>query len=287
MMVFIHGGGFVMSSAREYRMLTWRLSAWTESPVLAVDYGLAPEYCFPIALEEVIQVYSHLVSETPGREISLCGDSAGAGLATALALYLSDLARSDPGLALPKPSSLVLFSPWLDLTHSQPSFFLNSAYDWLPGESWDASMVSHETEPRHYYTLSGDTELDSQPYVSPLFAFLESLSDLPPTLIQVGSAERLRDEGLAFALKARKAGANNKVRCEVYDGRLHAFHCMAPYGDVAAKVALQRAAEFIKGVEDEGFAFFSGKEFRDERFLTDEEVSRLLEEAGKEAAKLR
>ncbi|KAI9013545.1 Alpha/Beta hydrolase protein [Hyaloraphidium curvatum] len=250
--LFIHGGGYVMSSAAEYRMLTWRLSAFARVRVLALDYPLAPEYPFPAALEDAVNAYLHL-SSAHG-PVALCGDSAGAGLATALALYLAGLA--DP--SIPSPSALVLLSPWTDLTHSMPSFRTNALLDWLPGDSKDPALGP---DGGHYYTAG-----------------------LPA---RVGTAERLRDEGLAFALRT---GA----RCEVYDGKVHGWQCGAPYGDVGAERAVENIALFLgkavrEGLQPEertGFSFWSGAEFRTVRHLSRTEIEEALEHAKEEAGML-
>ncbi len=123
----------------------------------------------------------------------------------------------------------------LDLTFSQPSFWLNRPYDYLPDASVDPRYI-HATR-THYYTHD-DAQL-REPYVSPLFARRHATRRLPPTLIQVGSVERLRDESLCFA--HTHAG---DVRVEVYADMVHVFQLfsgLVPF----AKHALKRMGAWI------------------------------------------
>lgn len=264
--LFIHGGGYCMSAAREYRMLTWRLSALGKCTVVAPNYRLAPEHCFPAALEDVVQVYAKCVEQVGNaNKVAVAGDSAGAGLALSLALYLL-MANKPP------PRALLLFSPWIDLTLSSPSFELNAQYDWLPASSHDPHFLGPKNEQkRHYYTHLSPPSIDTHPLLSPLFlADPDLLQKLPPTLIQTGTAERLLDEALKFSLSVRLAG-NANLACEIYQGKVHAFQCLASYGDVAAQNALESAGHFLRkwfkstsnneNEQEAGFKFVSGPRF--------------------------
>lgn len=111
---------------------------------------------------------------------------------------------------------VVSFAPWLDLTHSFPSFKLNAKYDYLPASTEDPLHVIHQKR-THYYTNSDDLLRD--PLVSPVFARDRPDKPLPPTLIHCGERERLRDESLAFA-EFQKSSA---IRLEMYQDMPHVF----------------------------------------------------------------
>ena len=101
----------------------------------------------------------------------IVGDSAGGGLAIALVLYLRQV-----NWALGKPESCIAYSPWLDLTHSWPSFTENSM-DWLAKEGGDKRWMNGER--RHYYTITN--AMNTWPLVSPGYS---QYDDLPPTLVK-------------------------------------------------------------------------------------------------------
>ncbi|KAJ3031475.1 UNVERIFIED_CONTAM: hypothetical protein HDU68_003806 [Siphonaria sp. JEL0065] len=117
--LYLHGGGYALCSRKTHRGLTWKVAKYTKSPVLAIDYRLSPEYVFPLALHDAISAYAFLTTNRPSSKVIIAGDSAGGGLALALALWLRD-SGAQHGLSL--PAGVALMSPWLDLSHSLPSF---------------------------------------------------------------------------------------------------------------------------------------------------------------------
>jgi epsilon-lactone hydrolase len=60
---YLHGGGYVIGSPALYRHLTWRLAQATRSRLLAVDYRLAPEHPFPVAVDDAVQAYEWLLAD--------------------------------------------------------------------------------------------------------------------------------------------------------------------------------------------------------------------------------
>src|SRR5207302_11137171 len=107
--LFLHGGGYVAGSPALYRHITWRLADATGARIAAVDYRLAPEHPFPAALDDAVAAWDALLSRgAEPRRTVVMGDSAGGGLALALALRLRDT-----GMAL--PAAIVAICPWTDL----------------------------------------------------------------------------------------------------------------------------------------------------------------------------
>jgi len=111
-LIYLHGGGYILGSAETHRGIAGHLAKLANCEVILPDYRLAPEHPFPAALEDAESVYLALLSQgqhsTPP---ALAGDSAGGGLAIALAMRLRNHNQ-------PLPSSLTCFSPWTDLTQS-------------------------------------------------------------------------------------------------------------------------------------------------------------------------
>ncbi|MDX2970757.1 alpha/beta hydrolase [Kribbella solani] len=219
--LYLHGGGYVVGSARTGANLAAPLSRLSGVPAVSLDYRLAPEHPFPAAIHDALAAYRELVES--GQTVLIAADSAGGGLA--LATLLS--ARAE-GLAM--PAGVVLFSPWTDVTLTGPSIDTRGEYDPLfnrPIMEDYAAMY-----------LGGADAADE--LASPLRA---DLSGLPPLLVQVGSAEVLLDD--ALRLVARAAEQEVDVSLDVVAGAPHVFQYFAGFLPEADE-ALDRAATFIR-----------------------------------------
>ena len=96
--LFLHGGAYCVGSPRTHRALAAWLARDSGLPVVVPDYRLAPEHPFPAALDDALAVYDVLAAQGP---VLIAGDSAGGGLALALAVQVRDSGRPAPaGLAL-------------------------------------------------------------------------------------------------------------------------------------------------------------------------------------------
>lgn len=220
--LYIHGGAYCYSSAAAQRMISIPLSKYTDARVFAINYRLAPETQFPGPLHDVVSAYMRLTDDlqVPPENVIVAGDSAGGGLCLALLLYLRDNEYSMPGGA-------ILFSPWVDLTLSCPSWETNAAYDIVPSPGPDAHL-----HPVVMYLGDGLQRYLTHPYASPLFGRFEGL---PPLLIQCGEAEVLRDEIELLAHKASMAGVY--VQHEIYEDAVHVFQSFPFLGLVNAAFA--------------------------------------------------
>ncbi|KAI8616732.1 Alpha/Beta hydrolase protein, partial [Chytriomyces sp. MP71] len=235
--LYLHGGGYALCSRKTHRGLTSKVAKHSGARVFAIDYRLAPEHVFPCALHDSISAYAYILAtaQTDPRKVFIGGDSAGAGLALATALWLRDEGAKH---GLPMPCGVGLMSPWLDLSHSLPSFESMGRYDLLRAKVIDETVISEERS--HFYIR--DNTFLRNPLVSPLFASATD-TPLPPLLIQVGSVERLRDESLVFCLDRFPAPA--RVRLEVYEGMVHVFQMLARLIRVS-EVAFERFGTFAR-----------------------------------------
>jgi acetyl esterase/lipase len=187
-LLYFHGGGYVLGSARFYREPTARLALASGMRLLVPDYRLAPEHPYPAAQEDALAVWRWLLGTgVAPSQVVVGGDSAGGGLALALLLALRDAGE-------PLPAGALLLSPWVDLSCSAPSHVECAPYDYL----------DRETVLRWARCYAGALEL-TDPRLSPLHA---PLGGLPPLFLQVGGAELLRDPVLALAERAREAGVS-------------------------------------------------------------------------------
>ena len=222
--LFLHGGAYTTGSALLYRHITWRFAMATEANLAAIDYRLAPEHPFPAALDDAVAAWRGLLDEgADPRCCAVLGDSAGGGLALALALRLRDEGR-------PLPAAVVALSPWTDLAITGESCRLNAAADPVLNEP-DllpfAAQYRGGADPRN-------------PYVSPLYGDPQGL---PPTLLQVGSDEILRDDAERMADRMREAEC--EVTLEIWPRMPHVWHGFAPVLPEARR-AIARIGEFVR-----------------------------------------
>ncbi|MFT3927418.1 MAG: alpha/beta hydrolase [Myxococcales bacterium] len=206
-LLYFHGGGYIAGSPATHRDLLTRIARASGARCISVDYRKAPEYPYPIPVDDGEEAYRALLaSGVPPERIFLGGDSAGGGMALAVMLR-----AKQSGVPLPRGG--VLLSPWVDLTFTGASVQGNAQYDYLTPDSLGFGA-------RHY--LQGHDP--SHPEVSPLFA---DLSGLPPLLIQSGDAELFFSENTLLAENARRAGV--EVVHQVEPGMVHVFQLFASF----------------------------------------------------------
>jgi monoterpene epsilon-lactone hydrolase len=221
--LYFHGGVYVIGSAEASVPLVAELARRSGTKVITIDYGLGPENPYPAAVRDARAAYEGLLHQgvDPG-QIALAGESAGAGLATAVLLALRDAGA-------PLPSSAFLMSPYADLTLSGESIVEKQALDPLLTPEGLKQRVAD-------YVAGADA---SDPFISPVYG---DLGGLPPMLIQVGSHEILLSD--ATRLAARAATADVAVTLEVVPGVPHVFQAYAAVLD-EGNAALDRAAAFL------------------------------------------
>jgi monoterpene epsilon-lactone hydrolase len=221
--LYLHGGAFVAGSPRTHRSITRRLSALTGALVLVPDYRLAPEAVFPAQLDDCVACYRQLLAEGYSADrISIAGDSAGGGLT-----YLTAIAAMKAGL--PGPASLVFLSPALSL-HPLPNSTVaqREARDPMIRLAWGALVEGALKVPPDH------------PLANP---FAQDLSQLPPSLIQVGDDEVLFDNATWLVEHATAAGRTAEL--EIYMKRWHVFQAHAALLP-SSLLALDRQAAFMK-----------------------------------------
>jgi epsilon-lactone hydrolase len=221
--LYFHGGGYCIGTADLYRDFLWRIAAATRAQVLFFEYRLAPEHPFPAALDDAVAAYRWLTARFDRRHIAFAGDSAGGGLLIATMLRLRD-----EGGAL--PSAAAALSPWADLALTGASLRSNAGADPMLDPANMPDLVRN-------YCAGADPH---DPYISPIYG---DPAGLPPTLIQAGSDEILRDDAVRMADKMRAAGCEAEL--ELWEKMPHVWHLYArliPEG----RRAVTRIGEFLQ-----------------------------------------
>jgi acetyl esterase/lipase len=202
-LMFFHGGGYCSGSLASHRRMATEAGRAGGLRTLAVAYRLAPEHPFPAARDDALKAWRRLRKDGyPAERIAVRGDSAGANLALAL---VGELKRASEDL----PGCLWLVSPWTDLAMSGATLMSKSDVDPLIHKEY-------LQEPADAYAPQVMDRRD--PRLSPLYA---DLKGLPPTLIQVGSAETLLDDAVRFAAAAGEADVS--VTLEIWPHMIHAW----------------------------------------------------------------
>lgn len=112
--LFLHGGAYMANINRQHWGFTGELIRKTGATVIVPDYPLAPEATFVETYGFLDQLYTALLEEYHDRRIIFAGDSAGGGLELGFIQHLNNTNRK-------LPEQTILFSPWLDLTMSDPN----------------------------------------------------------------------------------------------------------------------------------------------------------------------
>ncbi len=202
--VFYHGGGFVVGSIDTHAGLAAEMARQLDLPVISVEYRLAPEHKWPAAPDDAEAATRWIAANAAafGREFThlvLAGDSAGGNLTLVTALAL----RDGPA-ALPLLAQIAIY-PMADASREYVS--MTRFADGFGLES--ANMT--------YYRKAFGADNAHQRY-SPLVA---DLAGLPSTLLITAALDPLRDSGRAFAAAAAEAGVSLTYR--EYQGTIHGF----------------------------------------------------------------
>jgi epsilon-lactone hydrolase len=221
-LLFLHGGGYAIGSPRSYRGLAARLAAAIGVSAFVPDYRLAPEHPHPAALEDALAGYRGLLANgtEPGR-IAVAGNSAGGGLALALAMALRDA-------GVRAPAVIGMLCPWLDLTVDVAGARPPAPREPLLTRAGIARWAAA-------YTKGCDP---TDPGISPL---LGDLSGLPPLVLEYAGDDLLAGDGERLVEGAKAAGAELEHRR--YQGLWHDFYTHANVLAVADEAVAGCGAE--------------------------------------------
>ncbi|MEO0899820.1 MAG: alpha/beta hydrolase [Bacteroidota bacterium] len=181
---YIHGGGYVVNMA----FLQWdylaKVVEETQATIMVPDYPLAPQSNAEEAFEYLHKLYNIFLDRYAGKEVLILGDSAGAGLAISFAQYLNEV-------NLPQPEKLILLSPWLDVSLTNPDI-----QDVIPKDS-SLEINSLQKAGRLW---AGKLDI-KDPKVSPIYGRFDNIAKIS---IFMGTAEIFVSDARKLVEKLQK-----------------------------------------------------------------------------------
>jgi acetyl esterase/lipase len=206
--VFLHGGGWVIGDLETHDRACRRLAAASRAAVLSVDYRRAPEHPWPAAVDDAVATLTWIASTPADLDpqppaTAIAGDSAGGTTAALACLAVRDVARNL------LPSLQVLIYANTDLTGSGASM-QSKGHGFGLGAS-DIAWFSAQWVP--------DPKMLSDPRVSPLLE--PDLTRLPASIVVTCEHDPLRDQGNAYARRLIASGVSTILRQE--PGMVHNF----------------------------------------------------------------
>ncbi len=234
--MYFHGGGWVLGGADTHDRLIRELSNGMDAALVFVNYTPSPEAKYPLPIEQAyaatkwIKENGQTINLDPSH-LAVAGDSVGGNMAAATTLLAK---KRDGALGI---DYQLLFYPATDANFDTASynafqdgyFLTREAMKWF----WD-----------NYTTTQTNRK---EPTVSPLQASIDELRDLPPALIINGEFDVLREEGEAFAHKL--IDARVEVKGVRYHGTIHDFVMLNPISDTpAARGAIEQACYVLKKI---------------------------------------
>lgn len=188
-LLFFPGGGYYQEGISGHYVFAKNLSQINDIDVFVTQYTLSDEAPYPAALNDVLDVYNHLINKLDymPENITVAGDSAGGHLTLSLLLELKKQVK-------PMPAAAILFSPWADMRHSSGSFENNKKVDLL--------LSAERLDDFKTRFLARTNYSESDPEISLVLA---ELNDLPPLLIFASVEEVLLNDSIRLYENAKTA----------------------------------------------------------------------------------
>ncbi len=209
--IFIHGGGWVIGSIESYTKTCVEIAQMTNRIVISIDYRLAPENPYPAGFDDCYDVVNLIMNNLDNiglkqKDVCLMGDSAGGNLVAAISLK----SRKTKDF---KIREQILLYPALQNDYSD-----KTKYKSVIENGKDYLLTQKQLQDYMSLYVKNTNDLNS-PYVSPLnvrFPFNQ-----PRTLIITANNDPLRDEGKSYARKLKLY--LNDVTYYNFDGAMHGF----------------------------------------------------------------
>jgi acetyl esterase len=239
LLVFFHGGGFVIGSVTSHDGICRYLSLHSDVRIVSVEYALAPENPYPAAVDDTYAAFLHVIANAErfggqGLAVGVGGDSAGGALAAAVAQRCVDDAVTKPAF------NLMLYPAVDGMGEHRARQLFGSGF-----------FIETETIDWYRSCYTPDIERLFEPYASPLRA--PDFHGLPPTCVVTAGFDPLQDEGAEYADRLRDAAVPvTHLHC---DGLVHGFasfiscdkHARRAMRNVAAELRRLAAVAIMSG----------------------------------------
>ncbi|KAH8115030.1 Alpha/Beta hydrolase protein [Phellopilus nigrolimitatus] len=226
----IHGGGYCFFTLDVNEIKCREFCSTYRAVIVSVEYRLAPEYKWPVGLNDTYTALKWLASNAPSlcidpkKGLIVSGASAGANFACTVA----QRARGDPELK-GKITGQLLQVPqtcWRNVDQGYPEKYKDQLL------SFDQNKDDPILHPALFKLfMDAYPGPSTDPEMSPLLA--ETLAGLPPAYMQVAGGDPLRDEGLLYAQRLEEDGVPTKI--DIYPGMPHGFDTNFPQLSASAK----------------------------------------------------
>ncbi len=202
---YIHGGGFVQGEAAWGHFCAVNIAKESKKNIVAVTYRLAPEYRFPVGVNDCIAAYEWMLEQgIKAENIVFLGESSGGNLVLAAALGCRQ--RN-----LPLPAGIAAVSPVVNLKFDFPSYKERAERECILPYNQDRFA-------QHCYMQDEDME---NPLASPYFG---DCTGFPPVFLGVSTEEVLFDDSIRMHEKLLKEGVDSRLI--VWEGMWHTFYMM-------------------------------------------------------------
>ncbi|WP_033073201.1 alpha/beta hydrolase [Sphingopyxis sp. MWB1] len=228
-MVFFHGGGWVIGDLDTHDGYCAEAARLLDMPVIAVDYRLAPEHSFPAAPEDCEAAARWVADHIPCTGLVLAGESAGGNLTIATALTLRDKPASKPVIALhPIYPAVTTHDDWQSYRDFGEGHLLTTDSMTYFGNHYAADPADYRAAPLDF-----------------------PAEGLPPTLLVTAGLDPLRDQGRAYAAKLIEAGVATSYREAA--GNIHGYINLAQ-AIPSAQQDIAGALKLLKAIVAESMA---------------------------------
>jgi monoterpene epsilon-lactone hydrolase len=209
-LVHVHGGAYVLSPGEAATKEAIELAGFGGFQVISVDYRMPPDFPYPAAMDDAMEVYRSVLRTHKAKNIGIFGTSTGGGMTLAMVLR----AKQEQ---LPLPGAIAPGTPWSDMTKTGDSFFSN--------EMVDNVLVSDDGFLHAAALLYANGHDLKDPLLSPVYG---DMHGFPPTILTSGTRDLFLSNTVRVHRKLREAGVEAVL--QVFEGESHAQY----YRDINA-----------------------------------------------------
>lgn len=229
MIVFYHGGGFVVGSVNTHDEACRLIAVHAKVQIISIEYPLAPEVGPQVLIQSCEDALAWVYQNRRNfkilkNRIAVAGDSAGGNISAVIAQRAANKAYA--------PSAQFLIYPAVDFKSRHPSF-----YAYKDGLVLTGQDIDYVTD---YYVHKHNIELDD-PLISPMNGHLKKIA---PAFVITAGHDILHDEGKIYAYKLRQE--NVKVYYQDYEDQTHGFINLTPISKKAKKNLIEMSKKFRK-----------------------------------------